>query len=370
MRIKSVFILSFTSFFTASCYNPQTPEELFDLAKTKLLGADEVRFNMTTYWEDPNLKEIEITESLVRLQKKENKFFDYNYIGEKESSVLAYLDDVLLLVNHTDSTVKVYEENPIDRYEHMASDNIYLNYSPIGLMRKKSWTYSTDTVIDNKTYHDFVNVEMDTLIDDKHVYLENHLMINPANALVDYYSRRLFHNGMRSQLIEVEFSAYEFPINEPGLSYLPPPGYTSQTSGDNERKVLLSKGEQAPDFELTDLEGNKVKLSDYRGKKVFLDFSMIRCGWCKIALEEFNKDDFNFKENIVPLYINPVDEISLIKKYAANVRVSFPILPNAKQVGEEYGVSGYPSFYLIDEAGKIELSFSGFDEKQINKVRL
>ncbi|REG78497.1 peroxiredoxin family protein [Algoriphagus antarcticus] len=325
---------------------------------------------MKMYWEDPNLKEVDTTVSQLDFQKHDNKYFGYNYIGEKETSAIVYLDDVLMQVDHKESTVKVYDDEQAEQFESMASSNTFLKFSPIILLKMEPWKYNADTVINGKTFFDFLNVEMDTLIGDKQIYLVNHLIINPANSFLTYYSRRLFHNGEHSQFIDIEFLEYDFSINEERLSYLPPQTYTSKVADQKDSRQLLSKGEMAPDFKLKDLDGNTVRLSDYRGRKVFLDFSMIRCGWCKIALDEFNRPDFQFKDEIVPLYINPVDEQDKIEKYVANVKVPFPVLTNAKQVGEDYGVSGYPSFFLIDESGKIEMVFAGYDEEQINKIRL
>src|SRR5690606_12925176 len=128
---------------------------------------------------------------------------------------------------------------------------------------------------------------------------------------------------------------------------------------------LLKVGTPAPDFELMDVGGKAVKLSDYRGKKVLLAFSMINCGWCKIALEQFAKPDYQFADNIVPLYINPVDSKERMEKYMSKVEIPFPVLLGAKEVGKSYGVYGFPTFYLIDENGKIEEVTQGFTDEGI-----
>lgn len=114
-----------------------------------------------------------------------------------------------------------------------------------------------------------------------------------------------------------------------------------------------------------DADGNWVELAQMRGKKVLLNFSMIRCGWCKIALEQFNKPAYQFADNIVPLYVNPVDTKEEMDKYRSKVPIPFPVLANAEAVGKAYGVSGYPTFYLIDESGKVEEVVVGFSDEKI-----
>jgi len=99
-----------------------------------------------------------------------------------------------------------------------------------------------------------------------------------------------------------------------------------------------------------------------------LDFSMINCGWCKIALEEFSKPNFEFAANIIPLYVNPVDPTEKMEKYVSRVTVPFPVLIDAKSVGEAYGVSGFPTFFLIDESGKIENVEVGYSDELMVKL--
>jgi thiol-disulfide isomerase/thioredoxin len=95
---------------------------------------------------------------------------------------------------------------------------------------------------------------------------------------------------------------------------------------------------------------------------------MIHCGWCKIAIDDFKKPSFSFAENVVLLYINPVDEIEKMEKYQTKVGIPFPVLIEAKEVGQVYGVKGYPTFYLVDEQGIIEEVSEGYSDELIQKL--
>lgn len=53
--------------------------------------------------------------------------------------------------------------------------------------------------------------------------------------------------------------------------------------------------------------GYQIKLADYRGKKVLLDFSVINCGYCIQSMNHFNRKGYQFSDNLVPIYINPLD---------------------------------------------------------------
>ncbi|MCL6257918.1 peroxiredoxin family protein [Aquiflexum sp. TKW24L] len=364
------YLILFLALAIFGCAKEKTPEEVFQAAKEKFYAAEQVSFKQVMLWENPSLGEVDTFFYQLRLQKHPNKYFEYNYIGTNKDSELSYLNDVLSSINHKDSTVTVQSEENKMVFINLASENMYLDFSAVNLFKKSLWIYKQDTAINGKNHLNFYWVQMDTVISEKKIYLENHMFINPANLTVNLVSRRLYHDGKRSQLIENVFEEYEFSEIKDSLSIHPPKGYLSKIDGqtDKESPKILAKGEIAPDFELKDLEGNTVKLSDFRGKKVLLDFSMINCGWCKIALEEFSKPDFEFATDMVPLYVNPVDPKEKMEKYVSRVTVPFPVLIDAKSVGEAYGVSGYPTFFLIDESGKIEEVEVGYSDELIMKL--
>lgn len=365
------YLLVFFALILFGCAKEKTPEEVFQAAKEKFYAAEQVSFKQVMLIENPALGEVDTFLYQMTLQKYPNRYFEYNYLGKDRDSELTYLNDVLYSINHKDSTVTVHSEENQAEFENRANTNMYLDFSAVNLFKKSPWIYKQDTAINGKTHLNFYWIEMDTVIIEKKIYLENHMFINPANLTVNLLSRRLYHNGKRSQLIENIFEEYEFSEIKDSLTINPPKGYLSKIDGQTEKDSpnILTKGEIAPDFELQDLNGNTVKLSDYRGKKVLLDFSMINCGWCKIALEEFSKPSFEFADGRIPLYINPVDPKEKMEKYVSRVTVLFPVLIDAKSVGEAYGVSGYPTFFLIDESGKIENVEVGYSDELMVKLK-
>lgn len=346
----------------SACQSEPSPDEVFDEAKGKIDNAKLISFELMMLWESPVIDEVDTIRMSLELGKGKTELFDYEFIGRTNEADLVYQGNVILNVNHRDSTL-VLKDTKEDLARYL--DNTFFNFSPIGLMKKDGWTYVGDTSIANRNYLNYRQIEMDTVIEKKYILLENHLFLNPSNLLFEKYERRLFHDGNKGQLITVNFSNYNFSEEGEFPKYLAPIGYISKIAGDIDSRVLLKKGEKAPDFELVDLKGDVFRLSDFKGKKVLIDFSMIRCGWCKIALDKFNSPEFSLKEGIVALYINPVDDQEYMKKYLTKNKIPFPILLEAADVGKTYGVSGYPSFFLIDERGEIEFSGAGFDDELI-----
>ncbi len=131
--------------------------------------------------------------------------------------------------------------------------------------------------------------------------------------------------------------------------------------------VLISEGEPVPKFEINDANGNKVKSSDFKGKKHAIyfypkDFTP----GCTIEADEFSKDYKKFqKEGIEIIGISP-DDVDSHKKFCEKMRIKYPLLADVdKKVSKMFGVWGKKKFmgreymgvmrstFLVDKKGKI-----------------
>ena len=112
----------------------------------------------------------------------------------------------------------------------------------------------------------------------------------------------------------------------------------------------------APDFMLKDLEDNEIKLSDYNGKIVILNFWAV---WCKYCIEEM--PDFNAlnkeleKENdAVILAVNVQEKPDTVRKYLTSNNITLKVLLDEDgSVAAAYGVNGYPTTFIINKDGSL-----------------
>lgn len=121
----------------------------------------------------------------------------------------------------------------------------------------------------------------------------------------------------------------------------------------------LKIGMTAPDFELKTLAGDTVKLSDYRGKKVFLNFWATWCGPCKEEMPAMESFYQSHQEDVVILAINALNtEIEGEKKvedFVEEHQLTFPIvLDENGETLESYHVTHMPTTYFIGADGTIK----------------
>ncbi len=112
----------------------------------------------------------------------------------------------------------------------------------------------------------------------------------------------------------------------------------------------------APDFTLQSLEGKTVRLSDFRGKPVVLNFWATGCGPCKIEMPWFVDFQKQYGTAGVQFLGVAMDDGSTkdIAEFAHSMNVNYPILIGKESVGDAYGgVQFLPETFYIDRSGKI-----------------
>ncbi|MEW4327196.1 redoxin domain-containing protein [Rossellomorea marisflavi] len=136
----------------------------------------------------------------------------------------------------------------------------------------------------------------------------------------------------------------------------------------------VEEGKLAPDFTLTTLEGEKVNLSDYRGKKVLLNFWATWCPPCKAEMphmQEFYELNEDGAIEILAVNLTSVDKgDKKIQEFVDDYGLTFPIpLDEGGDISELYQAYSIPTSYIIDSKGIISKKIIGpMDGEMMNSL--
>jgi thiol-disulfide isomerase/thioredoxin len=158
-----------------------------------------------------------------------------------------------------------------------------------------------------------------------------------------------------------------------GVAYY---GYTALSKSYKPQTQSTTSSQQiqktaAPDFTVFDEKGNKVKLSDFKGKPVVLNFWASWCPPCKGEMPHFDKAYESAKDNVVFLMVDLTDgeretqEIG--QKYVKDQGFHFPVyFDKEQQAAAAYSISAIPDTFFIDKDGNVVKAYQGaIDEETL-----
>jgi thiol-disulfide isomerase/thioredoxin len=220
----------------------------------------------------------------------------------------------------------------------------------------------------------------------------------PVDLLIDLDGDGTFKGTRQIKDGKTYFLPEQFPLAEPfrlndqwwigrpslsgaELTLVPtvaPGAQVAEAQEPQEEKVLLAAGVPAPDFTAQTPDGKGIRLSDFKGKIVILDFWATWCGPCQASmpgLEKIYKRIGN--QGVVVLSVNVFDDKDpfdawILKHGGKDYTFTFAYDPaghdTKKSIADsKYGVSGIPTLYVIGRDGKVAAALvgSGNEEKLI-----
>lgn len=132
----------------------------------------------------------------------------------------------------------------------------------------------------------------------------------------------------------------------------------------DEKIQMPESRKPAFDFALNSLDGKKVKLSDYKGKIVIVDFWATWCAPCRKGIPDLIELQNEFKEvQVIGISVdqNPME---VVPDFVKEFKINYPILISDPNVLQQYGgIEAIPTSFIISKDGKIINKYVGLYPK-------
>ena len=124
----------------------------------------------------------------------------------------------------------------------------------------------------------------------------------------------------------------------------------------------------APDWSLQDLTGKTIKLSDFKGKVVILDFWATWCPPCRAEIPHFVDLQKQYKDQGLVIIGMSLDEggNAVVAPFAKKQNINYPVVIGNQDIAQQYGgVQGIPTTFVIDPSGNIVSRHEGFTDPSV-----
>lgn len=132
------------------------------------------------------------------------------------------------------------------------------------------------------------------------------------------------------------------------------------------RVGAIEIGQTAPDFTLEDLNGKAVKLSEFKGKVIMLDFFASWCPPCRQEIPDFVELQKSYGTDSFSTIGVSLTDLNDTKSFANNMGINYPILIDDGSASAIYGpIRSIPTTFVIDKNFKIAKMYIGYRSKDI-----
>lgn len=169
------------------------------------------------------------------------------------------------------------------------------------------------------------------------------VLVLTALFVTKYYNKGSNNTVLQSPSAQTQSASTQDSSSQPALNQ------DISSSGDS------STGQKAIDFTLTDLDGKKVSLKDFRGKNIYLNFWATWCPPCRGEMPEIEKVYQQYKDkDLVVLAVDLGEDMNTVKDFIQQNKYNFMVLLDSDQsVAVQYNITAIPVSYFIDKDGNI-----------------
>lgn len=193
--------------------------------------------------------------------------------------------------------------------------------------------------------------------------------LNEKKPLINPRYKNLFYT-IAFIVIVLFFFIVNNSVSEPDNGPYPP-GYEPTRETDRLTKNL------APEFEFVSTYGKAIRLSDYRGKIVILDFWATWCSPCRASIPDLIslKKDYKNDLEIIGISLDGITRGGATKSdvfpFISQYGINYPVVHGDEKIIMDYGgIQSIPTSFVIDQKGNIVASHIGLVSKSDYKKEI
>ena len=324
-------------------------------AREKYREAISISYRQTAFYPNPDTDEVKSFSLYYTLFNFRDNGYDFHSNSKKQEEL--YHNNIYTEIKHDEKAYYQYE-NMQRQVEEMKSFRLSL-YGPIPLL-KHNWKFVNDTILEEKKLSHYSFIESENKYENKTIKIEFHIYISGDNSL-SQFERKSYVDNKLGQIVTYKFDNYNFSNKKSNLIYTLPENYSLKYFERVENLQALKENTKAPNFQVIDIAGNRISLESLTGRTLLL-FSSTNCGYSKTVSDFITDENYKLDDEIKIINFYGSDSKENIIQYFKKQSKNYPIIANRKDIEKEYGISGYPVLYLVNENGIITKTIDGSDE--------
>lgn len=146
-------------------------------------------------------------------------------------------------------------------------------------------------------------------------------------------------------------------------------GFQLRTDDSHQTKDAGQNAPKAPDVQFTKLDGSPLRLSEYRGRVVLLNFWATWCVPCRSEMPEFNQMQSTLAAKgltIIGASVSPLDTPDVIQSFQRDVKQEYTVVRGEESIGGQFNNGpGLPVTHILDREGRIRKTFFGPQSREV-----